>query len=567
MLEQTLVQQYIQVISANSLYTSNRDYWEYLLNSYMGGVEYQRGQYLTRYVNETHQEYQARIMATPLENHCKSVVATYISFLFRVSPEREFGTLEDDATLEDFLEDADLDGRSFDNFMKEVSTWASVFGHCWVLCVKPNVGAATLGQEQSQGVRPYVNLVTPLAVLDWRWARRNNGSYNLEYFKYIEEINDTFSVVKEWTKEEIHTFHVNNQRRTVEDHMVEVNGLGEIPAVLVYNHRSPVRGLGISDIGDIATAQQFIYNMTSEVEQSTRINGHPALVKTPGTEASAGAGAIIQIEDNLDPGLKPYILSVSTDTDQIYNSIRHTVEAIDKMANTGSIRSTESRRMSGVAQTQEFELLNAKLSEKADNIELAEENIWQWFCLYQGKTWTGEIKYPGSFNIKDTESQMNQLVKARQAATDLVVLRVIDEHILDMMGEEPERLPFIDPNPQVGRTYPDGEIINSQLPAAYQLATNPDVPAGQNCGNCEYYKPGEMYCTKFDAPVRAVFWCAKWEPYEEEEYATVIDADTMKQIQDMIMSGMVNADIIAALPGITVEDIVYAASEAARNNN
>jgi hypothetical protein len=157
-------------------------------------------------------------------------------------------------------------------------------------------------------------------------------------------------------------------------------------------------------------------------------------------------------------------------------------------------------------------------------------------------------------------------VSAKSAATDPVVLRVIDEHILEMMGEEKERLPFIDPNPQVGRLYPDGEIINSNLPAAYQPATNPDVPLGQNCGNCEYYKPGEMYCTKFDAPVRAVFWCAKWEPYEEESYTTGLNADVAKQIQEMIMTGMTNVEIMAAMPGITVEDIVYAASEAARNN-
>jgi hypothetical protein len=222
--------------------------------------------------------------------------------------------------------------------------------------------------------------------------------------------------------------------------------------------------------------------------------------------------------------------------------------------------------MSGVAMETEFQLLNAKLSEKASNMELAEEQMWRLFGLYQGREWLGEIDYPESFSIRDQQREFAQLASAKSAATDPVVLRVIDEHILEMMGEEKERLPFIDPNPQVGRLYPDGEIINSNLPAAYQIATNPDVPAGQNCGNCEYYKPGEMYCTKFDAPVRAVFWCAKWEPYEEE-YATGLNADVAKQIQEMIMTGMVNADIIAALPGITVEDIVYAASEAARNNN
>jgi hypothetical protein len=336
----------------------------------------------------------------------------------------------------------------------------------------------------------------------------------LEYLKYVEEGNDTVSTIREWYPNEIHTWIVDHQSRTVMEHIVEPNGVGAVPAMIAYSRKSPVRGFGVSDITDIADAQKTIYNLTSEVEQSIRINGHPALVKTAGAEASAGAGAIIQIEDNMDPGLKPYILSVATDTDSIFTAIKHTVDAIDKMANTGAIRSNVASRMSGVAQQQEFELLNAKLSEKAANLELVEEQIWQWFAYYQGTTWNGEIEYPRSFNIKDTANDMDILYKAKQSATDPVVLRAIDGEILETLGMEKEYLPFVDPNPQPGRTYPDGEAIPDSLPAAYMAANSPEVPAGQNCGNCEYYKPGEMYCYKFDAPVRAVFWCAKWEPKE-----------------------------------------------------
>jgi hypothetical protein len=187
------------------------------------------------------------------------------------------------------------------------------------------------------------------------------------------------------------------------------------------------------------------------------------------------------------------------------------------MANVGSVRSSSPTIMSGVAREQEFALLNAKLSEKADNLELTEEHIWELYCLYQGKSWTGTIEYPGSFNIRDTDAEVDRLVKARQAATDPVVLRIIDEQLVEMLGEEKERLAFIDPNPQPGRLYPDGEPIADSLPNAYQPASNAEVPEGQNCANCEYYKPGELYCTKFDAPVRAVFWCAKWEAMEEND--------------------------------------------------
>lgn len=469
-MQQTLTEQYLLVTSTNQLHLRYRDQWRIQLESYMGGVEYQRGQHLTRYVNETQSEYEARIKATHLENHCKSVISTYVSFLFREEPKREFGSIEYEPMLESFLEDADLDGRSLDAFMKEVSVWTSVFGAAWVLIAKPNVGAMTKGDELAMDVRPYLNLITPLNVTDWTWNRLPNGRYNLTYLKYIEDANDSTSTIKEWFSDEIHTWVVNHKNREVMEHIIEPNPLGEIPAVCAYNQKSPVRGIGISDISDIAQAQRTIYNLTSEMEQSIRINGHPTIVKTQDVEIAAGAGGMASMPDNLDPGLKPYVLSVSTDISSIFTAIEHVTGVIDKIANTGSIRSTESRRMSAVAQEQEFQLLNARLSEKADCLELTEEQIWQWYAYYQGYTWDGEIDYPGSFAIRDTHNEIEALVKAKQAATDPRVLQIIDHELIELLGEEgdmiipeiydpsqlPEKKPF-EPhymiNPATGETF------------------------------------------------------------------------------------------------------------------
>ena len=437
-MQQTLTELYNYATSTNNLYLRHRDHWQFLLESYMGGVEYQRGNHLTKYVNETASEYAARVATTHLENHCRSVISTYVSFLFREEPEREFGSIEYDPMLKSFLEDADLDGRSLDAFMKEVSVWSSVFGHAWVLIVKPNVGALTKGDELAADVRPYVNLITPLMVTDWSWNRLPNGRYNLTYIKYIEDANDSVATIKEWFPDEIHTWVVDHDKREVKEHTIEVNQLGEIPAICAYNIKSPVRGIGQSDISDIANAQKSVYNLTSEVEQSIRINGHPTIVKTVDVEMSAGAGSVALMPDNLDPGLKPYAMTVSTDITSIFTAINHVTDVIDKMANTGSIRSVESRRMSGVAQEQEFQLLNARLSEKADSLQLVEEQIWQWYSFYQGMTWDGKIEYPGSFNIRDTEMEIDTLVKAKSAATDPRVLQLIDHEIVELLGEEPE---------------------------------------------------------------------------------------------------------------------------------
>lgn len=561
---QTIEQQIAQVTRGNTVYTDYSAQWKYLLASYLGGKEYRLGNYLTRYILETPQEYQSRLLSTPLDNHCASVISVYTSFLFRQQPQREFGSIEVMPELQQFMEDADFDGRNLDAFMKEVAIWMNVFGHTWIIVAKPNIAAETRAEEMAAGIRPYLSLITPLMVLDWTYSRDINGRLKLSYLRYLEEINDSVSTVKEWRPETVRTVQVDIKNTLIKFDIVEPNQLGYIPAVCAYARRSTVRGIGISAIADIADAQRFIYNNTSEVEQSIRLDSHPSLVKTPETQAGSGAGSIIHMPDNLDPGLRPFLLEYSgASVDAIYKSIDQTTQAIDRMANTGAVRATESRTMSGVAMETEFQLLNARLSEMADNLELAEEQMWQIWANYQGTTWDGEIDYPGSFNIRDTGKEIEQLRVARDTATDPVVLRKIDEHILDWMDEEYEDLPFIDPNPQVGRTYPDGEEINANLPAAYQLASNPEVPAGQNCGNCEYYKPGELYCTKFDAPVRAIYWCAKWEPYHE---TSVMTLQVMTQVQDLLMTGMSNQDIMATYPGLTVEDIAQAAASAVRTN-
>ncbi len=153
-----------KLVSGNETYVDNYANWIYLFNSYVGGKTYQDAGYLTRYALEDDKEYAARIAATPLDNHCSSVISVYNSFLFRENPTRKLNSVENAPTVDEFLVNADHDGRSLTNFMKEVATWSSVFGHCWIILSKPNVGAVTQADEIASGVSPYASLLTPLTV-------------------------------------------------------------------------------------------------------------------------------------------------------------------------------------------------------------------------------------------------------------------------------------------------------------------------------------------------------------------------------------------------------------------
>lgn len=428
--------EYQLVTATHDLYKQSNSRWMYLLQSYMGGEFYRQAQHLTKYKMELPAEYSERLYSTPLDNHCKGVINVYNSFLFRECADRNFGSISNDVAVYEFLEDADLEGRSLDAFMKDVSTWASVFGHCWIILSKPQTNALTRADELNQGVRPYVSLVTPLSVLDWRWTRAANGYYSLTYLKVMEDGDFTnIKVIKEWTADSIITTTVDDDRKELISQDIEVNGLGKIPAIIAYNQKSPIRGLGVSDIDDIADQQRAIYNEYSEIEQSIRIQGHPSLVKTPDVEATAGAGSIVQMPDNLDPGLKPYLLEPNAQNiSSIYASIKNRVESIDRMANMGSVRTNNTQALSGVSREVEFQMLNARLAEKADNLELAEEQLWSLFAQYQGQVWDGEVEYPDNFGIHDKKNELEKLTMAMNlATTDVDLQRVILLKVRDIV--------------------------------------------------------------------------------------------------------------------------------------
>ena len=434
---QTIDEQLARIATGNRLYTYNKNQWRYLLESFMGGDDYKRGQHLTRYQNETDPEYNARIKATPLENHCRAVINVYNSYLFREEPERDLGTLVGQQDVLDFIEDADLDDRDLNCFMKDVATQSSIFGHCWVLVVKPDVGAITKADELVAGVRPYATLLTPMTVLDWHWERSNTGYYDLQRLKYVEEINGSVQTIKEWTPENITTWNVDFDNRLIIDEVVVPNGLGKIPAICAYNTRSEVRGLGISDIQDIADLQKFIYNLASEAEQTIRLDSHPSLVKTPETQASVGAGSIIHMPENLDPGLKPFLLEFNgASVTSIYEAIKHATDMIDVLSNTGSVRATSAKVLSGIAMETEFQLLNARLAEKADNLELVEEKIWELFCEYQGYENCICVQYEDSYSIQDEEVEYTKLQTAKSAATTPMALAYIDAKLVELLCDD-----------------------------------------------------------------------------------------------------------------------------------
>ena len=47
--------------------------------------------------------------------------------------------MSEEPSLESFLKDADLEGNSFNNVIKQAQNYASIYGHCFMILDKPTL--------------------------------------------------------------------------------------------------------------------------------------------------------------------------------------------------------------------------------------------------------------------------------------------------------------------------------------------------------------------------------------------------------------------------------------------
>jgi len=434
-------------------YDTYVNHWKFLKRSYLGGAEYKRGQYLKKYQYENEGEYLTRLSHAAEDNHCRSIIHTYNAFLYRQQPKRDFGWLDNAPEIEQFLKDADLEGQSWEAFMRDVNVQSSIYGHCVVLVDRPETVVGTRAEELEQGIRPFCQIYTPENILNWKFIRQPNGHYEIAELMLLEQDERPYQrqgefYIRRWTPDaiELYSYSGDDVKEPMKQIDSRPNNLGKVPAVWCYANKGPIRGIGVSDISGVAQSQRFLANLYSEAEQLVSLTNHPSLVKTRSVSAQAGAGAVIDMPEELDPNLKPYLLQPNGgNLEAILKTMDETVKSIDRMAHMGSIRAIETRQMSGVAMQSEFLMLDAKLCEKAKNLELAEEQIFRLFSLWQGEAWDGEIKYPMAFHIRDKNLDMDIINKAASAQRDSAaatpnVKTRMDQKTIEILAKDEDEL-------------------------------------------------------------------------------------------------------------------------------
>jgi len=470
------------VTSTHSLYDRYESEWRLCINSFYGGVEYRRAQYLRAYtgdfntpgetintfvvnddgsvVSKTRARveygvsadstergqdviadsfYGEKLEHTPLYNYVKLIVNEYNSMLFRNAPQRDMPA--EDPYVE-FVQDVDGEGNSINEFMAQVDQFSTIYGVCHVACYKP------IGSDI-----PKWRIHTPLDVTNWDYYYDVDGELKLKSVVIRTESNDMHTVYRCITAESFDTVFVGCDSDYIPPIQGEMENIGEgayrisqpnelgyIPMVSVYQNIKIYNGVGSTTIQDVAQIQRSIYADMAELYTAITYGSHPVTIVDETTEQlnngeiGSEPGAMIRVQNSLS-GEQNYVFEFRAPPLDAISEISDLVDnKVEKLMQIAMLRSADLVKYSrsGEQVEQYDDKLNGLIRKKATNLENAEYQLWQIWADWQNIPLSEDfsISYSRQYNKRALEHEIVELEKLLdvfQRSSELLDLQPDDE--------------------------------------------------------------------------------------------------------------------------------------------
>ncbi|MBE0438047.1 MAG: phage portal protein [Methylomicrobium sp.] len=416
-------------------------HWRFLESCYKGG----RGWFednIFRYIKEGELEYSGRIDRAYRFNHSREVVDLVDKYLFKSPIIRNDGDASDEVNL--FWEKSTKFGLNIDQYMKQISRKASIFGSAWVVVdntysVDEEEGSAiSVADIKDSGGKIFSYLVTPDRVLDFAYDEDGELLWVLIY-EQIRDSNDPFDSSGDmvdryrlWTKMEWYLFSTTvrgasftnvstSATNAASDIVVTLedsgqHNLGVVPAFRVDNYVTDETWAAPSLIGDIAYLDRAVANYLSNLDviiqdQTFSQLIMPAQGLMPGDDGykklvEMGTKRIFLYDGERDgkpeyispdPKQANVIMGVIT---KIINEIYHTVGMAGERTKQDNAVGIDNS--SGVAKAFDFERVNSLLTSKAASLEVAERKLVKLVNLWAGNSEFDDtlVRYARTFDIR-----------------------------------------------------------------------------------------------------------------------------------------------------------------------
>jgi hypothetical protein len=391
--------------------------WGFFLDSYEGGDDYLRGNYLFRHLKEDEESFEDRRARAYYYNFCRTVVDTYIAHLFRKGS-AVFRETARSAAWARFLADVDRRGNDMTTFMQEqVAPAAQIFGHVHVIVDKPpaDVAVASRADEEAKGIRPYLVVVHPENLVNFQedtsgmliWARVREPA-PVAGDPFGEHADDVPQYVyRTWTRTGWTLHDEQNVLVASGEH-----SLGRVPLVTVYNVASRKYARhGVSALADIAPINRSIFNWCSLNDEFLyrqcfnilAIPDYPPY----GKRRRLGTGNALTFPP--DASKTPYYIYPPVEPGEyLLKNIEGAIEQIYRLAVLQAVGPREQKRaQSGVAKAYDFHMTNQNLAKKARNLEAAEEDIARLWGAWQSMgEFAPRVEYPSDFSLRELSDEL-----------------------------------------------------------------------------------------------------------------------------------------------------------------
>lgn len=452
--------------------------WNFWEQSYRGGPKYIKAN-MFQYYKEGDQEFKDRCKRAYRENHSKSIVDKTVSYVYKDGPTRR----TDSELLKKFFKNVDGKGKSMDQFMKMVATWAAVFGRIYIVMDK-----AEMPEEKRTGTAldnlgqiPYLYILFPQEVPDI--AFNKDGSVKWALVKEeVRDDDDPFSssgdLVDQYRLWEAGKWTLYSDDGTEKDS--GSTGQNAVPIIAVDSEESLSAYNGGSLLTDIAPIDRAIMNnwsrldtivndqtfsqlifpiegaaMTDMLDNEEMRDQYFTLATNRVLLYSAAAGHQVKPEFiSPDASQAEFILSM------ISRQIKHLYSHIGLGASTGE----EVKPESGISKAYDLDELSKLLAAMADNLEEAEDRIVDLFSLWTNQKVEAEINYPDDFDVRTLSEEIAQ-------AQDLATLRISETFMKEIEKRIAQKaLPkaFTETQEKIekeieAKTFPDEEVADAPV--------------------------------------------------------------------------------------------------------
>lgn len=256
-------------------YASCVTQWDLSLDSYEGGVRYDKGDHLFRYSKaEGENTYEERKKRSARRNFVARVVNTVAGHL-QSQPVERAQTVP--VAVQEFQK-APVKGKpdTIGTFMDKVARYTFTCDRVFIVIDNETQTARTLLEEKQLGLKPYVYIVFPQDALDYEFGP--DGKLNWikirEWFRAPaahprEAQRGNKTRYRIWFRDRWELWEKTDEKDGVSERMVGTgpNAIGEVPVVISDYEDGPSPYQGATPVHDIARLDRAIYNLESELDE------------------------------------------------------------------------------------------------------------------------------------------------------------------------------------------------------------------------------------------------------------------------------------------------------------